>query len=141
VRELIDDIVARPAPISANRVRALLSKMINVATQLDIVGANPVVGIARPGVERRRDRMLTPDEIRFLGGVILAGVALVESVTPHARGAAIVCVTASLSTVTGIVIAAGTSDRRALIVDAVFGAVASIPAIVAANVFRAVSHR
>jgi integrase len=64
VRELIDAIAARPAPISANRVRALLSKMFNVAIQRDVVDANPVVGTARPGIEQRRDRVLTPDEIR-----------------------------------------------------------------------------
>jgi len=64
VRDLLDGIAKRPAPISANRVRALLSKFFNVAIQEEVVDANPVTGTARPGVERRRDRVLTPDEIR-----------------------------------------------------------------------------
>ncbi|HXG72601.1 MAG TPA: tyrosine-type recombinase/integrase [Gemmatimonadaceae bacterium] len=64
VRELIDGIAARPAPISANRVRSLLHKLFNVAIQLDVVEANPVSGTARPGVEQRRDRVLTSDELR-----------------------------------------------------------------------------
>ena len=64
VRALLDGIAARPAPISANRVRALLSKFFNFAIQHDVVDANPVTGTARYGVERRRDRVLTHDEIR-----------------------------------------------------------------------------
>ena len=64
VRELLASIAARPAPISANRVRALLSKMFNVALRLDVVEANPVTATDRPGDEQRRDRVLTPDEIR-----------------------------------------------------------------------------
>lgn len=64
VRELIDEIAKRPAPISANRVRALLSKFFNVAIERDVVEMNPVTGTARPGVEQRRDRVLTHDEIR-----------------------------------------------------------------------------
>jgi len=63
VRELIEDIAARPAPISANRVRALLSKFFKFAVQLDVVDFNPVADTPRPGVERRRDRVLSGDEI------------------------------------------------------------------------------
>ncbi len=65
VRELIDG-VAKRGPILANRVRALLSKLFNIAIQLDIVETNPVTGTARPGVEKQRDRVLTEDEIRQL---------------------------------------------------------------------------
>jgi integrase len=66
VRELVDAIAARPAPISANRVRALLHKMFNVAIRMDVIESNPVTATDRPGVEQRRDRVLTPDEIRRL---------------------------------------------------------------------------
>ena len=31
---------------------------------MDVVESNPVTGTARPGVEKRRDRVLTHDEIR-----------------------------------------------------------------------------
>jgi integrase len=64
VRDLIEGIAARPAPISANRVRALLSKFFKFAIERDVVESNPVVGTPRPGKEQRRDRVLSPDEIR-----------------------------------------------------------------------------
>lgn len=64
VRELLDTIAARPAPIVANRVRSLLHKMFNVAIELDVVETNPVTATRRPGVEQQRDRVLTHDEIR-----------------------------------------------------------------------------
>ena len=64
VRELLDGIVARGAPISANRTRALLHKMFNVAIKLEVVVANPVTGTEKPGTEHQRDRVLTHDEIR-----------------------------------------------------------------------------
>lgn len=65
VRELLD-VIAERAPIVANRVRALLSKMFAVAIKLDVVEVNPVTGTDRPGEEHQRDRVLTPDEIRRL---------------------------------------------------------------------------
>jgi integrase len=64
VREALNAMVERGAPIMANRVRALVSKMYNWAIQNDIVDANPVVGVAKPGREQSRERVLTEDEIR-----------------------------------------------------------------------------
>ncbi len=64
VRDLLDTIAARPAPIVANRVRSLLHKLFNVAIQLDVVELNPVTATRKPGVEQQRDRVLTHDEIR-----------------------------------------------------------------------------
>jgi integrase len=64
VRDLVEAVAARPAPILANRVRALLSRFFNVAIERDVIEANPVVRVPRPGVEQRRDRVLTHDEIR-----------------------------------------------------------------------------
>jgi integrase len=64
VRDLVEAVAARPAPILANRVRALLSRFFNVAIERDVIEANPVVRVPRPGFERRRDRVLTHDEIR-----------------------------------------------------------------------------
>ena len=63
VRTLLATIAARPAPILANRVRALLHTLFRFALQQDIVTANPVTAVPRPGVERQRDRVLTDDEI------------------------------------------------------------------------------
>ena len=77
----------------------------------------------------------------LFGGVVLALVALGESVVGWVRGGAIVCVLASLSTVTGILIAAGTSNRQALAFYAVFAGVTLIPAVVAVSVFHTASPR
>ena len=63
VRERIEAIAKR-GPIFANRVRAMIHKLFNFAIQHDIVEHNPVAGTARPGIERKRDRVLKEDEIR-----------------------------------------------------------------------------
>ena len=66
VRALADAIAERGAPIVANRTLALLRKMFNVVIDLeqDGVDANPCLRIRPPGVERRRDRVLSQAEIR-----------------------------------------------------------------------------
>ena len=65
-RELIQAVALRGAPIAANRLRALLHKLFNFAIQEEIVDANPIAHVPRPGVEQRRDRVLTANEIRTL---------------------------------------------------------------------------
>jgi integrase len=66
VRELIEAVAARPAPILANRLRALLHRLFNWAIEQEHVEGNPVAHVRRPGVERQRDRVLTEAEIRTL---------------------------------------------------------------------------
>ena len=58
--------VAETAPIVANRVAALLSKMFAFALDRDLVTASPAVRIPRPGTEQARDRVLTEDELQSL---------------------------------------------------------------------------
>ncbi len=65
---LLDKIAERPAPIMANRTLALARKMFNFGIQRGLVEANPCVLVQRPGQERRRDRVLTEDEIKTLWG-------------------------------------------------------------------------
>jgi integrase len=65
VIRLVDG-VAETAPIVANRVAALLSKMFAFALDRDFVTASPAVRIPRPGTEQARDRVLTEDEMRAL---------------------------------------------------------------------------
>ena len=48
----------------ANRTRALLSRIYTFGISRDIVEINPVFGTEPPGQEKRRDRVLTADEIR-----------------------------------------------------------------------------
>ncbi len=64
IRRLLQNITARGATIQANRTHALVSKIFNWAISEDLATVNPVRGIARPGIEQPRDRILTDDEIR-----------------------------------------------------------------------------
>ena len=64
VRRLLQNITARGATIQANRTHALVSKIFNWAISEDLATVNPAQGIARPGIEQQRDRILTDDEIR-----------------------------------------------------------------------------
>jgi integrase len=63
IRGLVERIADGGAPIHANRVLALLSKIFNFAVVRDWRSDNPTHGVERPGVERRRDRVLTDEEI------------------------------------------------------------------------------
>ena len=66
VRELLETIAERPAPIMANRVLALVRKIFNFGIAREIVEFNPCTHLERPGKERQRDRVLADDEIRVL---------------------------------------------------------------------------
>jgi integrase len=62
---LLDEIVDRGAPISANRTYALLKQLFDWAAAKDLVPASPMAGIDRPGGdESPRERVLTADEIK-----------------------------------------------------------------------------
>jgi len=64
VRGLVETIAERGSPIMANRVLALVRKMLNFAIQQDWIDANVASLIQKPGTERSRDRVLTDDELR-----------------------------------------------------------------------------
>lgn len=66
VRQLVEQVAEAGAPIVANRVAALLSKMFAFALDRDLVQASPAVRIPRPGQEQARDRVLTEDELQAL---------------------------------------------------------------------------
>lgn len=66
VREVVQGVAQDGAPITANRLRALLHKLFGFAIEQELVETNPVTHVARPGVERRRDRVLSNDELRVL---------------------------------------------------------------------------
>jgi len=55
----------RKTPYMANRVRALLSKMFNLAIQWHWASANPVEGVSKYQ-EQKRDRWLNEQEIQKL---------------------------------------------------------------------------
>ena len=69
VRDLVERIAEgtkerKSAPILANRVTALLSKVFTFACTRDIIDASPMVGVERPAPEKARERVLSDDEIR-----------------------------------------------------------------------------
>ena len=62
---LLDQIVDRGAPVTANRAYALLKQMFNFAAAKDLIPASPMAGIEKPGgQEKPRRRRLTVEEIR-----------------------------------------------------------------------------
>lgn len=63
VRALVDRVAAR-APVGANRVLAVVRKMLNFAVDEDWIDANPASRVKKPTPETSRDRVLTDDEIR-----------------------------------------------------------------------------
>jgi integrase len=64
VRDLLEGIVQRGAPVLANRVLALVRKMLNFALDREWVEANVAAKMARPAAEQSRTRVLTADEIK-----------------------------------------------------------------------------
>lgn len=70
VRNLLEEIADRPAPIMANRTLALVRKMFNFAIGRDFLESNPCQAVPRLGEEKKRERVLTQDEIRKLWNAI-----------------------------------------------------------------------
>ena len=64
VIDLLDEIVDEGKPVAANRTLAAVRKLFNWALQRGIVEASPVTLVEMPGPERKRERTLSPDEIR-----------------------------------------------------------------------------
>lgn len=65
VIEVLDAIVDRGSPVTANRLRAHLNTLFNWAKGRDIIQVNPLDGIKPPAPEKARDRFLTSDEVRL----------------------------------------------------------------------------
>lgn len=54
----------QPAPISANRLAALISRLFTFALDREVIDTNPAYRLPRPGTERAKDRVLSEEEIR-----------------------------------------------------------------------------
>ena len=63
IRSILDGIVARGAPIHANRVLAYLRRLFNWAVERDIIAVSPAEKIKAPTAERSRDRTLSTTEL------------------------------------------------------------------------------
>jgi hypothetical protein len=66
VIDLIDRIIARGAPVQANRTLSRLRALFNWAIEKDRLAASPIARIKLPTQERARDRVLADDELRWL---------------------------------------------------------------------------
>jgi integrase len=63
---LLDEIAAAGAPVSANRVLALLKTFFSWCIQRDLISVSPCAGLNNPAAEKARERVLTDHEIRVL---------------------------------------------------------------------------
>jgi integrase len=63
---------ARKAPIAANRLLSLISKIFAWALDEEIIQASPAVRLKRPAEEQERERSLTDAEIKILWPVFTA---------------------------------------------------------------------
>lgn len=66
VIHLLEGIVERGSPVSANRTLALISKIFNFGLDQEVVELNPAQRVKRPAKEKSRDRVLKEEEIRLL---------------------------------------------------------------------------
>jgi integrase len=65
VIDLLDEIVARGAPIQANRTLAVIRRMFNFGIDRDVIEVSPCHRVKPPSAESSKDRYLTLDEIRL----------------------------------------------------------------------------
>jgi len=65
VIDLMDEIVARGAPVQANRTLAVIRRMFNFAVDRDVIPFSPCHRVKPPSAENSKDRYLTLDEIRL----------------------------------------------------------------------------
>jgi integrase len=72
IHVLLDGIVDRGSPYTANRTLAVLRRMCNWAIERGIIAVSPVEKIKPPGAETARDRILSDDEIRLAWGAFNA---------------------------------------------------------------------
>lgn len=66
VIELMDSIVDRGAPVSANRTLAVIRRMFGWLVERGVLIANPCANVRGPTAEKSRDRVLSDDELRAI---------------------------------------------------------------------------
>ncbi len=64
IHDLLDGIVARGSPVTANRVLAWLRRMCAWAIERGLIEVSPCAGIRAPAAETSRDRVLSDDELK-----------------------------------------------------------------------------
>lgn len=66
VRQIRDEVLESAGPIESNRVVALFNRVMNWAVDEDHAKFNPAARLKKVGEERRRERVLTNDELKRL---------------------------------------------------------------------------
>ncbi len=66
VISLLDKVIERGSPISANRTLAVIRKMFNFAVERSILPITPCYNLKAPALENQRDRVLSFEEINTL---------------------------------------------------------------------------
>jgi integrase len=82
VRALVAPIVDRGSPIMANRVLAVVRRMLSYGIRNDWLDANPASLIDKPGREVSRERVLTDDELRRLWRLLCRQPTTAERAAP-----------------------------------------------------------
>jgi len=65
VIDLLDEIADSGRVVTANRIRAYLSKFLNWCVERDVIDANPASGVKPVAKEKSRDRVLSDTEVRW----------------------------------------------------------------------------
>jgi integrase len=86
VRTLVEPIADR-APVMANRVLAVVRRMLNFGVRRDWIEANPASLIDKPGRENTRDRVLSDEELRALWALLQRFPATHEKQAPGRKRA------------------------------------------------------
>ena len=63
IHDMLNAVIDRGAPIAANRTLAVVKKLYRWALSRGYVDRDPCAGIAKPGAETTRDRVLSDDEL------------------------------------------------------------------------------
>ena len=66
ILNVLDDIMARGAEVTANRTLSYLKILFNWARERDIIAVNPALELKKPGLERVRERVLSREELRVI---------------------------------------------------------------------------
>ena len=82
VRALVTPIVDRGSPIMANRVLAVVRRMLNYGIRNDWLDANPASLMDKPGLEVSRERVLSDEEVRRLWRLLSRQPSTAERATP-----------------------------------------------------------
>jgi Flp pilus assembly pilin Flp len=98
VVRVLDEIMARGRPGTANHSLSALKKLMNWALDRGMIEVNPITGLSPPGKKKSRDRVLHDDEVRrLLGAAEAEGYGLIAALIAVVIIGAVTAVGTSLS--------------------------------------------